>query len=121
MGQAAAATHPKGVLVQFFSDAFGLEGVFTQKQWLEHLQSRLHQTPVGEHAAIAGDTSVGVYRHQGVDGILWFDFCRPPPLGAVAKQRHGDDGADTDGWAGAALGSGKGWHGLGNLSYRLAA
>jgi hypothetical protein len=77
--------------MQLFADALRRQRVLAAIERLEHLQAGLNQTPVGEHAAVAGEPLIGMHRDDRVDRVFGPDLGRPSALRAFAEQGRGGD------------------------------
>src|SRR5262249_30177504 len=97
VGDRPATPHPEGVLVEFFGDALGFEGVFAAPEGFEDVEGGLDEVGVGEDAADTGDALVGEDGDEGVDAVLGFELVGPAALRGGAGQADGADVADLHG------------------------
>ena len=66
MGDGAAAALPERGLMQFFGDACGFDGTFTQRQWPQDAEGTFAHFQRGVDGTETGDTLIGDNLHQRV-------------------------------------------------------
>jgi hypothetical protein len=94
VGDGATASEPEHVLVKFLADAFGLERVFAAVKRFEDCEGGGNERVVGEHAAEACDTFVGVDGDECVNAIFWAEFIGPSAFGGCASEACTADFSD---------------------------
>src|SRR5207249_11405881 len=77
MSDGAAASEPKGVLVQFFADALRFECVLTAIERLQNGQCRTNKLVVAENAAQADKAFICVNCDECVDAVFWLELVAP--------------------------------------------
>ena len=94
VGDGAAASEPEHVLMELFADAFWFERVFATVKRFEDCEGRGNERVVGEHAAEAGDTFVGVDGDESVNAIFGAEFVGPSAFGGCASEACATDFSD---------------------------
>lgn len=97
VSESSTASEPKGVLMEFFRDAFGFESIFAQEQGFEQCEGGFDELVVGEDAAPAGQAFVGMHCNEGMNTIVGFEFVGPAAFGSCAPEAGGSDLADFHG------------------------